>query len=255
VIVYANESPRARAVEAALVQAAPPEGLAPDVCVVLGGDGTMLRAIARHGGAFRYVGVNCGHLGFLMNDLPGEPGTVARTVARLLVADRWLAPRFPRLRMRAADRAGALFDARALNDVYVERMRGQTCHLRVTVDGVEVVRHMVCDGIVIATSLGSTAYSFSAGGPAAHPLLRQLHVTAICPHHPRLHPLLLPIGTTVRVEVLDAEERPARAVSDGVAHEEIVMVEIVGGSDEVTLCFAEGHNFTSTMIRKVLQGA
>jgi NAD+ kinase len=254
VLRFSNASARAVAVERALDAA----GLAPDafpgLCLVLGGDGTMLRAIARHGPAYAYLGVNCGHLGFLMNDLPGGPEAVAGTVTRLIAEGRYTTPAFPRLRMRAVGRDGTLHGGFALNDVYVERMQGQTCHLRVTVDGVEVVRQMVCDGIVIATALGSTAYSFSAGGPAAHPLLRTLHLTAICPHSPRLHPLLLPPTSTVRVEVLDAADRPARAVADGVAYEDVEMVEIVGGADEVRLCFAEGHDFTATMIRKVLQG-
>jgi NAD+ kinase len=253
VIVHANDSPRAQALARA-VDHAGLGALAPDLCVVLGGDGAMLRAVGRHGPAYDYLGVNCGHLGFLMNDLAGAPEVVAAALGRLLTEGRFTRPAFPRLRMRAVARDGTTHEARALNDVYVERMRGQTCHLRVTVDGVQVVREMVCDGIVAATALGSTAYSYSAGGPAAHPLLRTLHLTAICPHSPRLHPLLLPPDSTVSVAVLDAEHRPARAVVDGVGFDDVVTVEIVGGADEVRLCFAEGHDFTAAMIRKVLQG-
>ncbi len=251
-LVYASDSPRATAARDAFQALALPAR--PGTCVVFGGDGSMLRAIQRHGTEVAYFGVNCGRLGFLMNDLPGTPEVVARTVARLLEDGRTVAPGFPRLRMRATTRDGALHEARALNDVYVERMLGQTCHLRVTVDGVEVVRHMVSDGIIVATALGSTAYTYSAGGPAAHPLLRALTVTAICAHSPRLPPLILPETSVVRVEVLEPVRRPARAVADGVETADVLAVEIQGGADLVRLTFAEGHDFTSTLITKVLQG-
>jgi NAD+ kinase len=253
VIVFSSDSPRATALAAAIDDAGL-SSVAPGLCVVLGGDGTMLRAVGRHGPAYDYLGVNCGHLGFLMNDLPGPPARVVAALTQVLESSAFTRPAFPRLRMRASARDGTVHVASALNDIYVERMLGQTCHLRVTVDDVEVVRQMVCDGIVIATALGSTAYSYSAGGPAAHPLLRTLHLTAICPHSPRLHPLILPARSTVRVEVLDAAARPARAVADGVGFDDVELVEITGEADEVRLCFMQGHDFTATMIRKVLQG-
>ena len=214
-IVHANDASRARALGAALADLAGPA----DLCLVLGGDGTMLRAIQKHGPGFVYFGVNCGHLGFLMNDFPGETAEVAAAVRDTVREGRWFAQAFPRLRMRADTEQGVV-ESLALNDVYVER-QGQTCHLRVTVDGVEVVRKMVADGIVAATPLGSTAYSFSAGGPAAHPLVGAIHLTAICPHIPRLAPLLLPPSSTIRVEVLDPAERPARAVADGIPCENL----------------------------------
>ncbi|MFZ5475470.1 MAG: NAD(+)/NADH kinase [Myxococcota bacterium] len=250
-IRFTNNSARAATLGAAVDALGLAAGFAEDVCLVLGGDGTMLRAIQRHGPAYRYLGINCGHLGFLMNELPGEDEDVARRVVDVIGGGRFISPSFPRLGMRA-EGAHGLAEARALNDVYVERQVGQTCHLRVTVDGVEVVGSMVCDGLVVASALGSTAYSFSAGGPAAHPCLRALHVTAICPHTPRLAPIVLPFTSQVRIEVLDPRVRRARAVADGVPVEDVSVVEIGGGDDEVRLCFFEGHDFTTTMIRKIL---
>ncbi|MDP2309812.1 MAG: NAD(+)/NADH kinase [Pseudomonadota bacterium] len=253
-IRYANDAPRTRALDAAL------DGLEgpPELCLVLGGDGTMLRAIARHGPDYTYFGVNCGHLGFLMNDVAGGPlpneangaAQVAAAVERIVREGTWTAVEFPRLRM-IATRADGEFEALALNDVYVER-QAQTCHLRVTVDGVEVVRHMVADGIVAATPLGSTAYSFSAGGPAAHPFVQAIHLTAICPHIPRLAPLVLPPTARIRIEVLDPDERSARAVADGVPCEDVRRVDIFSSGDTVRLGYLHGHDFTATMIRKIL---
>jgi NAD+ kinase len=250
VIRFANDTPRTRALDTALAGLTGPD----DLCLVLGGDGTMLRAIQRHGPEFVYLGVNCGHLGFLMNDVPGvrdaEAEQVAGAVERIVRDGTWNAVAFPRLRM-VASRDGGEFEALALNDVYVER-QAQTCHLRVTVDGVEVVRHMVADGIVAATPLGSTAYSFSAGGPAAHPLVHAIHLTAICPHIPRLAPLVLPPTARIRIEVLDADERSARAVADGVPCEDVRRVDIFSSGDTVRLGYLHGHDFTATMIRKIL---
>ncbi len=245
-ILHANAAPRARALEVALAGVAGPK----DLCLVMGGDGTMLRAIQRHGADVTYFGVNCGHLGFLMNDIHGDTAQVAAAVTTIVRDGTWRAVEFPRLRMIATGPEGE-YEALALNDVYVER-QAQTCHLRVTVDGVEVVRHMVADGIVAATPLGSTAYSFSAGGPAAHPLVHAIHLTAICPHIPRLAPLVLPPFARIRIEVLDPEERPARAVADGVPCEDVRRVEIFSSGDTVRLAYQEGHDFTATMIRKIL---
>jgi NAD+ kinase len=247
---FVNDAPRARALADALDDVLPDAAGPEELCLVLGGDGTMLRAIQRNGPDLVYFGVNCGHLGFLMNDFAGDPPQVAAAVAGVVRDGRWFAHAFPRLEMRAVSATGR-HRAFALNDVYVER-QGQTCHLRVTVDGVEVVRHMVADGIVAATPLGSTAYSFSAGGPAAHPLVRAIHLTAICPHIPRLAPLLLPPTSTIRVEVLDPLERPARAVADGVPFEDVHAVEIGSSGDAVRLAYRDGHDFTHTLIRKIL---
>lgn len=245
-IRYVNDAPRAKALAHALAGLTGPD----DLVLVFGGDGTMLRAIQRHGPDRVYFGVNCGHLGFLMNDFHGDAAHVVDTVTTVVREGTWFAQPFPRLRMRA-DTADGTVDAYALNDVYVER-QSQTCHLRVTVDGVEVVRHMVADGIVAATPLGSTAYSFSAGGPAAHPLVHALHLTAICPHIPRLSPILLPPTSLIRVEVLEPEHRPARAVADGVPTEDVRAVEIASSGDSVRLAYKNGHDFTTTMIRKIL---
>ncbi len=251
--IFSSSAARAQALAAVLAPMA--DDLPDDLCAVLGGDGTMLRAIDRHGPDVRYLGVNCGRLGFLMNDVDGSPEEVAARIVGAIRSGGVSTHAFPRLSMEAYDTDGVRHDGHALNDVYVERMLGQTCHLRVVVDGVEVVRHMVCDGLIVATALGSTAYTFSAGGPAAHPRLRAMALTAICPHTPRLHPLVLPLESVVEVEVADPARRPARAVADGQPVPHVRRVVIRGDTSEVGLCFLAGHDFTATMIRKVLRGA
>ena len=121
--------------------------------------------------------------------------------------------------------------AEAINDVYVERSSGHTAHLRLSIDGTRVVESMSCDGLIVATGLGSTAYSFSAGGAPSHPLVRALNITPICSHSPRLSPFSLPAEAFVEIEVLEPKIRPARAVCDGVDHGLVTRLSVGRASD------------------------
>ena len=143
--------------------------------------------------------------------------------------------------------------ALAVNDVYLERMSGQTAHLRIEIDGVHVVERLVCDGIIASTALGSTAYHFSASGHACHPGVRAIHLTPICPHSPRLTPLTLPAEAKIAIEVLGSDKRPVRAVADGVGHPNISRIEIERADVDVRLAFLDGHNFTTTLVEKILR--
>ena len=245
-----SKNPAAGTFAEALLAAGPlpvPEELG----LVLGGDGTMLQAIHDHPGRYTWLGLNFGHLGFLMNDLPAE--APVPWVRRQLEAGAWRRHGFLRLTMRAETRLGPVAHL-AVNDCYVERQSGTTCHLRVCVDGRVLAERLVCDGVIAATPLGSTAYSFSAGGAASHPLVRAIHLTSICPHAPKLPPVILPSTTTVTLEVLDAARRPARVVVDGLAFDDVSRVEIASHpDDDVNLAFFAGHDFTGTLLDKVLR--
>jgi NAD+ kinase len=245
-----SRSPPAQAFAAALRAAGLPP-LPEDLCLVLGGDGTMLQAIHSRGSHVTWLGLNFGNLGFLMNDVPAEQGVAF--VCDKLARRAWKTHGFLRLAMIAQTAHGPITGL-AVNDVYVERQSGHTCHLRVWVDGNVLADRLTCDGIIVATPLGSTAYSFSAGGSASHPLTRSVHLTAICPHAPKLAPIVLPEGASVRIEVLDPERRPARAVIDGVAREDVRQVDVASHPNEdVSLAFFDGHDFTRTLLRKVLR--
>ncbi len=245
-----SKSPAAQAFAAAL-DAGPPLVLPDDLCLVLGGDGTMLQAIQARGPGAVWLGLNFGHLGFLMNDVPAEGGVAY--VRERLAARAWHASPVMRLGM-AGTVGGGSVTGLAVNDVYVERQSGTTCHLRVRVDGHVLAERLVCDGIIAATPLGSTAYSFSAGGPASHPLVRSMHLTAICPHAPKFAPLVLPAGAVVEVEVLDPGRRPARVVVDGVGHDDVRAVRIAHEpAQDVSLGFFHGHDFTRTLLRKLIR--
>jgi NAD+ kinase len=208
----------------------------------------MLRTIRERGPSHVYLGLNAGHLGFLLNDV-GD----AEAVAAALERSAWNISSFPRLRLTAWRADGTELSALAVNDLYLERATGQTAHLEVHIDGNVVVDRLICDGLLASTSLGSTAYSYSAGGVPCHPQVPALLVTPIAPHVPRLTPMILPLDAIVELSALDTHRRPVRAVADGVALGEVVRMRVEDSHDNVRLAFLEGHNFTRTLVRKVLR--
>lgn len=219
-----------------------------ELIYVIGGDGFLLQCVREHGTAHTYLGLNAGRVGFLLNDVRDWATLVGH-----LRAGAWRRHRFPMLSatLHAAD--GSRTAALALNDVTLERASGQTAHLGVSIDDREVVHTLVADGLIFATALGSTAYNISAGGPACHPTLHAMCVTAICPHQPRLVPFLLPEGAVTRVEVRAPKRRPVRAVADGHGLVEVVAMDVTLGPSTVALAWVEGHDFTEQMVRKTLR--
>jgi NAD+ kinase len=225
------------------------EALPQNLCLVVGGDGFMLETIREVGTSHIFLGINAGRVGFLLNGTEDFEACFAS-----ISAQTWTVHTFPRLRMRAhrAD-GGPVMEALAVNDVYLERMTGQTAHLQIEIDGVRVVDRLVCDGVITSTALGSTAYHFSASGHACHPAVRAIHLTPICPHSPRLAPITLPAEAKIAIDVMGGSKRPVRAVADGVGHPEVSRVEIERADVDVRLAFLDGHNFTSTLVQKILR--
>lgn len=218
------------------------------VTVVIGGDGFLLHTIAEQGLDQPFLGLNAGRVGFLLNDI-----TDWNAVADDIAEQRWRAWSFPLLRAECTDLDGVVQVAHAVNDIYLERASGQTARLGLTVDGALVVDTLVSDGIIVSTALGSTAYNFSAGGPACHPTLRVLTVTPICPHLPRLSPFALPESSRIQVEVQYGEHRPVRAVADGRPVSDSLARVVIGvGPKELQLAYLPGHDFTARMVAKIL---
>ena len=116
-----------------------------------------------------------------------------------------------------------------------------------------VVGRVVCVGGGVAPGLGSTAYSFSAGGVPCHPAGRAVQVTPIAPHAPRLSPVLLPHGVVVELDALALDRRPVRAVADGIELGPVAQLRVSAAEDDVRLAFFAGHTFTRSMLRKVLR--
>lgn len=223
-----------------------PEGV-DDLALVLGGDGWMLHCVREHGLDQTYLGLNAGRIGFLLNDVRAWDHVVDKLQRRAFQVYA-----LPVLDVDWTGEDGAVHHTFAVNDVALERSTGQTAHLRLSIDGREVVETLVADGLVFATALGSTAYTFSAGGPACHPTLELLAVTAICAHHPRLSPFVLPAGASAVVEVQAAWRRPVRVVPDGQAFDQVVRAEVGLSGSRVRLAWLEGHDLTARMVTKIL---
>lgn len=245
-IIADPNNPKALAAREALVQLVPEDVGGDELAVVIGGDGFLLQTAFSLGLGRTYLGLNTGHLGFLLNDIDDWD-----RIAYLISTGGYGVRRFPVLSARIGLADGTFVDELALNDVCLERMTSQTARLRLSIDGTVVVDPLVADGIILFTAIGSTAYAFSAGGPAVHPDLRVLGVVPICAHQPKLGSMLLPPGAVVRVDVHAPDHRPVRCVADGRGHDHVVSVKVRLGPDEAALAHLTGHDPTARLVRKL----
>ena len=208
----------------------------------------MLQCLREHPDLQPFLGLNAGTLGFLMNDIHQSQSALED-----IKNQNWTVFPFPLLDFHGTATTGKTFNEQALNDVYLTRMEGRTANLRIEIDNICIVEKLICDGVIIATSLGSTAYSSSAGGSPSHPLLQSLHVTPICPHSPRLRSFLVPQEAKISITALHAERRPVQAVGDGISYGETQSLCVSCASQQANIAFLKSHNFTETMVRKVLR--
>ncbi len=190
------------------------------VVVALGGDGFMLETIHRvlplH---IPVYGMNCGSVGFLMNSFSEDdlPGRLARAQAAVL---------YP-LRMHTVSADGAEAEALAFNEVSLLRQLRQTSKIRVTVDGRVRLPELACDGILISTPAGSTAYNLSAHGPIVPLSANLLPLTPISAFRPRRwRGALLPSTAKVLFEVLEPDKRPTAAVADFTEVRDVLSVAV-----------------------------
>jgi NAD+ kinase len=179
-----------------------------DLIVSLGGDGTMLRAMRLADGQRAPVlGVNLGKLGFLAEvDVPDLPDALSAIDARDYTVE-------PRL---AVDSLVAGERVTAFNDIAVVRVPGGTAAVSLQVGGQPFVSY-AADAVVVATPTGSTAYSFSAGGPIVSPAVEALLVTPAAPHSAYNRGLVLSVTDTVTLEVLPGSGEVAVEVDGQVA--------------------------------------
>lgn len=191
-----------------------------DVIVALGGDGFMLQTL--HGimnsGKLVY-GMNRGSVGFLMNDYRTED-----LQERICAAVENV---FRPLQMTTANADGTNSEALAINEVSLFRQSYQAAKLRVEVDGYVRLPELICDGVMVATPAGSTAYNLSAHGPILPleaPLLALTPVSAFRPR--RWRGALLPNKVTVDIHILEAEKRPVNAVADNSEVKSVLHVRI-----------------------------
>lgn len=191
-----------------------------DVIVALGGDGFMLQTIhdfISH--ATPIFGMNRGSVGFMMNPYSSED-----LLGRIRQAE---VARLHPLRMVARLANGDQVELPAVNEVSMLRQTRQAAKLRVHVDEVTRLAEMICDGILVSTPAGSTAYNLSAHGPILPLDAGVLALTPISVFRPRRwRGALIPRASKVRIEVLEPEKRPVSAVADSTEVREVVEVEV-----------------------------
>ncbi len=216
-----------------------------DVIVALGGDGFMLQTL--HGTMHLDVpvyGMNRGTVGFLMNEY-AEDGLLDRLAA---AEEAVINP----LRMHAECVDGTVTEALAINEVALLRAGPQAAKLRISVDGKVRMHELVCDGALVATPAGSTAYNYSAHGPILPIGADVLALTAMSAFRPRRwRGALIPMSAVIRIDVLDSDKRPVMADADSRSVRRVTGVEIRSEpSVRHRLLFDPGHGLEERLIRE-----
>ncbi len=220
-----------------------------DVIVALGGDGIMLKTL--HETMNRRVpiyGMNFGSVGFLMNNY--SPEGLLERIETAEVAE--LNP----LRMLAVREGGDEVEALAVNEVSLLRETGQTAKIRITIDGKVRMEELMCDGVLVATPAGSTAYNFSVHGPILPIDADILALTPISAFRPRRwRGALLPHDARVRFDVLESDKRPVSAVADNKEVRKVSRVDVEEDrSIALLLLFDHGHHLAERIRREQFLG-
>lgn len=214
-----------------------------DVIVALGGDGFMLQTLhATQSLPAPVYGMNRGTIGFLMNDY-----NAVDLKSRLAEAEE---AEINPLTMTAIDADGVEHFALAINEVSLLRAGPQVAKLKITIDGRVRMEELVCDGALIATPAGSTAYNYSAHGPILPIGSDVLALTAVAAFRPRRwRGALLPKRAVVRFDVNEPEKRPVMADADGNSVQNVVSVE-VRSEPSIThrILFDPGHGLEERLI-------
>ncbi|MEZ5545715.1 MAG: NAD kinase [Lysobacteraceae bacterium] len=214
-----------------------------DVIVALGGDGFMLQTLHRHLALGKPVyGMKAGTVGFLMNQFRAEglPERIASAKATI----------FKPLEMLAITETGSSVGAVAFNEVSLLRQTKQAAKIRICLDGQERLDELVCDGILVSTPAGSTAYNLSAHGPILPLGSEVLAMTPISPFRPRRwRGAILPSGAEVRLEILEPDKRPVSATADSFEVRDVAEVIVREAPDKaMTLLFDPEHSMEQRIL-------
>lgn len=191
-----------------------------DVIVALGGDGFMLQTLHRFiNDRIPIYGMNRGSVGFLMNDYRED-----QLLERLAAAET---SRIHPLAMIATDANGKAHKSLAINEISLFRQRYQAAKLQIAIDEKVRLEELICDGILVSTPAGSTAYNLSAHGPILPIKSSLLAVTPISPFRPRRwRGAIVPNKVHIKISVMEHEKRPVSAVADHFETRNVIKVEV-----------------------------
>ncbi|MGZ5925482.1 MAG: NAD kinase [Rhizomicrobium sp.] len=213
-----------------------------DIVVALGGDGFMLQTLHAFLGTGKPIyGMNLGSVGFLMNEYRTE-----NLLERLAAAERAVV--HP-LRMKAHSARGVT-EALAFNEVSLLRETRQAAKISILVDERVRIAELICDGVLVSTPAGSTAYNLSAHGPILPIEAALLALTPISAFRPRRwRGALLPHRARVRFEILESAKRPVSAVADDFEVRDVSAVDVAEDrSIAMTMLYDAGHNLDERIL-------
>ncbi len=244
IALVASESAEA---QAALSQLAKRYGNVPaktaDAIVALGGDGFMLETLHTHmHDHIPIYGMNRGSVGFLMNEY--SEADLPERIARAEIS------RIHPLRMVVHTSHGGRSESLAINEVSLFRQTYQAAKLRISVDGKVRLEELVCDGALVSTPAGSTAYNLSAYGPILPIDAPLLALTPISPFRPRRwRGALLPNAAKIAFDVIEPAKRPVSAVADNMETRFVERVEVQqDGSIDIFMMFDPGHSLDERIL-------
>lgn len=214
-----------------------------EIVVVLGGDGFLLQTLRETMGSGKKVyGMNRGTVGFLMNqyrenDLPQRIAAAAAETIRPL-------------EMHTLTTDGGSNQALAINEVALWRQSYQTAKIRISIDGNVRLEELSCDGVMVATPAGSTAYNLSAHGPILPLDAPLLALTPVSPFRPRRwRGALIPEKATVRFDILECDKRPVNVAADHTEFKSVVSVTVSQSKDQTaTLLFDASHSWNERIL-------
>lgn len=217
----------------------------PDVLVVLGGDGFMLQVLHKYmNKQIPIYGMNCGSVGFLLNAF--SPDLLMERIEKARPAVL-----YP-LSMFAQTVDGREKQILAINEVSLFRESRQAAKIRITIDHVTRIEELICDGVLVSSPAGSTAYNFSVGGPIIPLSANVIALTPMGAFRPRRwRGALLQHAASVVFEVLEPEKRPVSAVADSTEIRDVVSVAVSEDrSVRLTLLFDPEHNLEERIIKE-----
>ena len=217
-----------------------------DILVAIGGDGFMLQTMHGHIGLKKPIyGLMKGSVGFLMNQYEADlelPERLARAESAILHP----------LRMVARGDSGVEMAALAFNEVSLLRQTKQAAKVRIYINETVKVDELICDGILLSTPAGSTAYNLSAHGPIIPLGAKIFALTPISPFRPRRwRGALLPCDVGAKFEILDHHKRPVSATADAFEVRDVVEVKVAEATDvDLQIMFDPEHNLEDRILNE-----
>ncbi len=216
-----------------------------DTVIAVGGDGLMLHLLHEFSSKdISIYGINCGTVGFLMNEFRIENFLENLAKAKVSIIHP--------LRMSVVDVAGKEHSHLAINEVALFRQTSQISKIKIEINSQERIQSLAADGVLVATSAGSTAYNLSAGGPIIPFGAGVLALTPISPFRPRnWNGALLPSNSKIKFSVLDFEKRKVSATADSIEVRDVKTVEVFEDrSIGFKILFDANHSLEERIIRE-----